>query len=435
MRLMLWRFRITIVCCGLSGVLAAGAMIRFIPHLGLFASEIDLLLREIEHEPPLENIDELLEKTIARAKLTRSWEPDPQALAETQLSRIDVAHVARHLREQYPFASLRNRLAYEKKAHRRMSTLSSESEDRLSLEEDPSLDMRVKAADFDPRMESLQMLHSNEVIRFITQEGFGFSRYTPPSITFLELEDVCPLPTDPKPKSIDAGNPVSLPNDEPTYYELAHGLRGQDREQHIQQRYEQWVEKDNPFRLPTRTRLMAIHKQSKTEFAGWTRNGYARNIDQVAGFASHAVTSKPEIRIAEPHQKPVEWIYESQVVNGKPRRMPIGLKPRTENRLWRLTKMHLVSLLKHNTPRAYVSDNVPNMEALLEAPTRPLEKSEAALLEQLHEGKDIATDAHANRIRMLGSLRAQKHCTTCHDAHRGELLGAFSYELLRVTAN
>ena len=43
---------------------------------------------------------------------------------------------------------------------------------------------------------------------------------------------------------------------------------------------------------------------------------------------------------------------------------------------------------------------------------------------------DGRIDDAPNRIRMVGSLRAGKDCMECHSIRRGELLGAFSYELV-----
>jgi hypothetical protein len=43
-------------------------------------------------------------------------------------------------------------------------------------------------------------------------------------------------------------------------------------------------------------------------------------------------------------------------------------------------------------------------------------------------------EATTNRILMVGAIRAAKQCTSCHAVERGDLLGAFSYELLRDPA-
>ena len=53
-------------------------------------------------------------------------------------------------------------------------------------------------------------------------------------------------------------------------------------------------------------------------------------------------------------------------------------------------------------------------------------------LERLIEGEHVALEVRSNRIRMLGAIRASQQCIHCHQATRGELLGAFSYELVRA---
>ena len=55
----------------------------------------------------------------------------------------------------------------------------------------------------------------------------------------------------------------------------------------------------------------------------------------------------------------------------------------------------------------------------------------AASLKKLVDGQDLETASTPNRIEMLGSLRATKQCTQCHQVPSGTLLGAFSYELRR----
>ena len=93
--------------------------------------------------------------------------------------------------------------------------------------------------------------------------------------------------------------------------------------------------------------------------------------------------------------------------------------------------MSLVSLLKHDEPRVYLSDHQPVMSELRRARTRSLDTFEAEALRRLNAGEDIVTDTKSNRILMLGGVRAAHRCLACHQVHRGELLGAFSYELIR----
>jgi hypothetical protein len=91
-----------------------------------------------------------------------------------------------------------------------------------------------------------------------------------------------------------------------------------------------------------------------------------------------------------------------------------------------------VSLLKSKTPAVYVSKVLPRMDELKDARTRPLTEFEAAALAKLRAGEDLDSRSSLNRIHLLGSVRALKQCLECHNVQRGELLGAFSYELMRV---
>jgi len=79
---------------------------------------------------------------------------------------------------------------------------------------------------------------------------------------------------------------------------------------------------------------------------------------------------------------------------------------------------------------AYVSKNLPQMDELRDAQTRPLDDFEQHALDRLRSDEDLVIDDAPNRIRMVGSLRAGKDCLECHSVRRGELLGAFSYELI-----
>jgi hypothetical protein len=106
------------------------------------------------------------------------------------------------------------------------------------------------------------------------------------------------------------------------------------------------------------------------------------------------------------------------------------VEPKDKER-WALRRLELVSLLKHDKPVVYVSHVLPRMDDLKKAKTRALTPFEEAGLKQLQEGKDLVTAATTNRIHLLGALRANAQCLKCHQAERGELLGVFSYEMLR----
>jgi hypothetical protein len=103
--------------------------------------------------------------------------------------------------------------------------------------------------------------------------------------------------------------------------------------------------------------------------------------------------------------------------------------PKGHPSIWRIQSLDLVSLLKHKEPAAYVSKNLPRMQELRHAPTRPLNAFESSALKSLRQGQDIEVESAANRIFMLGAIRAGKPCLECHAGTRGKLLGAFSYVL------
>ena len=110
--------------------------------------------------------------------------------------------------------------------------------------------------------------------------------------------------------------------------------------------------------------------------------------------------------------------------------LPVAPKPPdAPKEQWAVIRLQLVSLLKFERPAVYVSNNLPRMDELKGVPTRPLTPFEAKSLQSLREGDDIATETSGDRIRMVGSLRAGKQCLECHEVKRGDLLGAFSWEL------
>lgn len=98
---------------------------------------------------------------------------------------------------------------------------------------------------------------------------------------------------------------------------------------------------------------------------------------------------------------------------------------------WAVETIDLVGLLLHDEPRAYVSKNLPRMDELRAAPTRPLDSFEAQGLVTLRKGEELFVRGSETRVRMLGAIRGTKQCLDCHGGARGDLLGAFSYSLRR----
>ena len=235
------------------------------------------------------------------------------------------------------------------------------------------------------REASLKKLHNENVAEFISTEGFGLSRISPPGPSNLYLRPA-PRFALPSADALPAGEGESIARIPQTDVEAATAVTP----------------------LPTKDVLTAFHTQGEKSFLSPYQFGYFKDRDHVAGFQSHAFTRLP--RMSEVDGK--AWNAE-----------------RTEH--WALRRLELVSLLKHKQPAVYISDELPRMEDLDEAPTRKLTDFEAAALESLIEGEDVVARATTNRIEMVGSLRSIKQCADCHDAERGTLLGAFSYELVR----
>jgi hypothetical protein len=163
-----------------------------------------------------------------------------------------------------------------------------------------------------------------------------------------------------------------------------------------------------PSGLPTLQSLAGLHAQSGYAFISPDSLGYVKSPKTVAGFDPHKFRYAP-------------MLGDQRLLKHDP-----GQKEK-----WVLKRLELVSLLKHDQPVAYVSDELPKMENLKNAPTRGLDGFETVALKRLQAGEDVVTDATLNRIRMVGALRANKGCLECHTAQRGQLLGVFSYEILR----
>jgi hypothetical protein len=163
-----------------------------------------------------------------------------------------------------------------------------------------------------------------------------------------------------------------------------------------------------PVYLPSMQTMQAMHFTSERGFAPTASFGYVKNRGQVAGFNAHGLLAIQRIEAFT--NRP--WYVKAK-------------------ELWMIYRMELVSLLKQKQPAVYVSRNIPRMEELQQAETRPLNEFEDLGLQRLIDGEDVVIRSTLNRIEMLGSLRASKECLQCHSVKSGALLGVFSYEFLR----
>lgn len=299
---------------------------------------------------------------------------------------IEVRELSK-LRAEYPLESLSDRLQYEAKATAESSRGGSAFEPPIL---NPKVEQSLGYAEqwFDRsnqpwrhnRRTMLASLHTRKSDEFAIAQGFGQARMMPGfvSATVIELPDAEPIsipanvdpPYDPEPESSGA---------------VAVG--------------------DLPERLqPSEDQMVSMHELSLRDFLDPDRIGFVRDRDHVAGFVSHRFTKLPEPFVPQ-DQSPASW---------------------------NVARLELVSLLKHETPVAYLSKNLPKMDELRDAPTRPLEEFERRSLERLKSDEDVVIEEGPDRIRMVGSLRASKGCLDCHSVRRGELLGALTYELVPV---
>jgi hypothetical protein len=301
---------------------------------------------------------------------------------------------AEELRAKFPFESLDERLAYERKrmaGHEQHVTAAGSLTEaaRQSLDaQESSIEMQRR---FDLRTRALRELHSDRVAQFISQQGFGESRMIRPTPSHLELPEAPPVQlatvsSDAYAQEGVRAIPIPATTDE----------RG-----------------DAPDRLPSLAMLREFHGNNRWNFLTVSAWGAVKSNKQAAGFEGHAFRHLPKL-------------VEPRASNDEPR------PPEPDSKHpWHVTRLELVSLLVHDKPQVYVSNRLPKMTELARSKVRDLGEFEQQALKTLQGGDELAADATLNRIRMLGAVRASKQCLECHEAQRGDLLGAFSYELRR----
>ncbi len=157
--------------------------------------------------------------------------------------------------------------------------------------------------------------------------------------------------------------------------------------------------------LSSKSELVSVHHVAISDFLSPDRMGYIKSRDAVAGFESHQFST-------------LGGSWEREFRSAKH---------------WQVIRLELVGLLR-DKPRVYVSETLPPMDKIVEAPHRQLNDFEAGALPLLISQEDVVVDQQPERIRMLGALRASAACLQCHEGASGKLLGAFSYEIVPVPA-
>jgi hypothetical protein len=323
--------------------------------------------------------------TSMRLRVFYAW-----AVAAVLLSYAVGVYVAyEHIRRQeqeYPLESLAECLSYEGRraeAARRggwaaEGAPSQETLDRLEsvekeLAEGDPADPRGARWRSEHRQFALRRIHEAKVDDFVNSPGFGVTRGMRPGMFLPPPQEIeVPLePPDPATIEVSAAGTRSL----------SEALR---------------TEAKDPL-----DRLLeggwGLHRKAIVDFSNPLGFGYVKDRRHVAGFQAHQFSSLPP------------------GVDGE------------EGRRWKLRRVELVSLLTHDEPGVYVTDKLPRMDLLRGVPVRSLDEFESMSLPRLGRGEDVIALQSGSRLRMLGAVRAGNQCLSCHEAQRGDLLGAFSY--------
>lgn len=307
----------------------------------------------------------------------------------TVLALLDVQH-QNEIQAKYPLESMAARLSYETQNRQTARKQAAEPIDPTPM---TSNQRRAKLTELEEDFESqykfrdrtLRRIHSSSVEKFINSQGFGIGRMPRFSEYYFESikqPDLIPLSPPPEvPSSSETKGKKTLADNETSEPEPIREVRPSEKE------------------------LWSTHRDSIIDFANPEGFGFIKDREHVAGFQLHGFREMPTLGLNNSEESP-------------------GPK-------WILTRLELVSLLKHDTPQVYESQNLPRMEDLDETSTRDLDVFETGAIDALAGGEDLIVNESRNRIRMVGALRAVKQCLKCHAVERGDLLGAFTYEFRR----
>lgn len=245
--------------------------------------------------------------------------------------------------------------------------------------------------------EALAHVHEGFVADFIAQPAMGWGRI--PAMRLLnhydletEFEETSnpdqqpPLQDQPPPKLEPSGSPKTAPLDvvqnPPANWETATAPTLGD--------------------MPDPESLQTHHFENVLGFAPPNSLGGVNDKLESRGFQSHAYRTP-----AQSNQETTRTV---------------------EAQGWKLARLELVSLLKHKPAAVYVSEHLPAMDELRDAPTRPATTFELDAVAKLREGQELITEPSPHGLRMVGAIRAIEQCRKCHQVPLGGLLGAFSYQ-------
>lgn len=356
------------------------------------------------------NQEDLTVVRTAEELIKRIDSNKPQRLGFTKqklvdLSEAEVAKAVQTLRARFPFQSVRERMAFQGEHEIELPEIlkSSKSKPRSR---NPFMYGRTGA---------LEALHSEEVSSFIQREGQGFARMPLPTPYWLR-------PYSNYATRIETREIDSVLKAEPIVeLDSVKDSKAGDV----------WVY--GKTGLPRNELMQYFHSTTTSGFASMQNIGLVRNIDEVAGFEAHRVrlSSDPQ-GFTNANGLPNYFAASKNRSDEAGLKLTKRLQPQ-KGIHWRTNRLQLVSLLMHDQPKVYVSENLPNMEELAseDIETRGLSPFESNALQKLKKGEDVVTQATLNRILMVGAVRANVSCLSCHSGKDKDLLGAFSYEFIR----
>jgi hypothetical protein len=280
------------------------------------------------------------------------------------------------LRDRYPYESMEARLP-EPKPDPRQAPLAPDEALRLTRMEE-EIDQRMHPF----RSQALRMLHEQTVNLFVNSPGFGLARMFRPAEWSLANRVSGPVPVQPGARVAWAWSPGDI-----------------DRPSATDESFLRWIVDD-----------------SVIDFVNPQGFGYVKDRRHVAGFEPHRFSQVPLPRD--------RWRVQDDLTH------QFSRAP-TPAEHWKVPTLDLVSLLLHDEPMVYVSDHLPQMVEVRDAPTRPLDRFERLGLAALRQGEELFLGRSTEGLRMLGAISSTRQCVACHGGKRGNLLGAFSYTLKR----
>ncbi|MDA8564208.1 hypothetical protein N9L06_07145 [Mariniblastus sp.] len=281
-------------------------------------------------------------------------------------------------RNQIQLTDVSNRLAYESTVTNlnRSDVLLGESREMTESEIPGESEFENEAAvtnSWNGRARALEGIHSGRIEMFVKSPGFGIGRGFRSSARHADypvLQDV----------SFEL-----IPDDEFQKFERQHWVY-----------YSSWDERVQDKE--------SLHHLGVTDFVRPASWGFVVTPKQVLGFRPHGFMLPPQ-------NMGQDFLAKTNL---------------------KLNSLQLISLLRFESPRAYVLDHLPRMDQLVaeDVPTRELTKFEHASIDQLRAAHKLVRSQSTpdDGLEMVGAIRAYESCLGCHNVCRGDMLGAFTYQ-------